>query len=881
MTTPSHDPVSEKKENTYFSFRHPDPEFNRSLGFSNFSRTKIAVSGFLAAGVLFFILRLVLYSVYSSLPGYISLFVLNVGIIMGSATLLFVFQRYTPKTPDDVRTIHSALVYCSALFFVVLMSIASGVEYIGTGTLTRFFFTIFSLCIIFIINWYALLAFFVASTGIMVMTIYLYNGDILKLGVEHMHIPVLLIVTWFISRSFYMASARDYHIRNQLEKTNKTLKEENQGRLKALDDLKRSEGQLKSLFEKAPDAYMLYDNDNRVFTEINAYAEKLFNYTNEEVAGKSYYDLGILSEEQCLFLDGAIEETLAHSFAGPYEFELNLREDRSIVVEIRASLTTFQNKTLILTTARDITWRKIAEEELRKSNTDLEQRVQERSERVEEANKLLKQEISDHRRTENVLRKTEEQSRVLIEKMNDGFVVFDKDMSISYANERFCEILGLTWDCIVGQSFYEFVANDHIAALKEHLGSQTNRDQRACETVLRKHDGTLINAYISPEVLYGEDGQIEGHFSVIADITRIKSMETALRESEEMTRALLDATQDSVVMLKPDGTIFMVNEMLANNLKSDAEHLKGQNIFQFLRSARNPFRRKQLMESVTRKEPVIYEDHFMGRHFLMHIYPINDGGPAIERIAVFARDISDLKNAEKHIHSLSQELIKVQENERQRISRDLHDNVAQELASMKITCETLFADPHPFPLDVVNKMAGFSKVLQNTIMSVRNMAYDLRPPGLDQLGLVSTIGNYCEDFSNRNRIQVDFFSAGMAGLSLSSDAEINLYRIIQEALHNTIKHSQASQVTIRLTASFPTLILRIEDNGKGFDIKNRLEHVYAEKRMGLMSMEERARLLSGKIEFRSQENKGTKIMVEIPMMANVIDHDEKGAYIHG
>ena len=117
----------------------------------------------------------------------------------------------------------------------------------------------------------------------------------------------------------------------------------------------------------------------------------------------------------------------------------------------------------------------------------------------------------------------------------------------------------------------------------------------------------------------------------------------------------------------------------------------------------------------------------------------------------------------------------------------------------------------------------------------------------------------------------------MSGLLLNADTEINLYRIVQEALHNVTKHSGANQVVIRLIASFPTIILRIEDNGKGFDMKKRLERSFAEKRMGVRSMEERASLLQGKIEIRSQEGKGTKIMVEIPIQLNTrINPNEEG-----
>jgi signal transduction histidine kinase len=116
----------------------------------------------------------------------------------------------------------------------------------------------------------------------------------------------------------------------------------------------------------------------------------------------------------------------------------------------------------------------------------------------------------------------------------------------------------------------------------------------------------------------------------------------------------------------------------------------------------------------------------------------------------------------------------------------------------------------------------------------------------------------------------------MSGLHLNSDTEINLYRIVQEALHNIQKHSGANRVVVRIIASYPTIILRIEDNGKGFDKKVRLERSFAEKRMGVRSMEERASLLQGKIDIRSQVGKGTKIMVEIPLWCNTRNTIEEG-----
>ena len=157
-----------------------------------------------------------------------------------------------------------------------------------------------------------------------------------------------------------------------------------------------------------------------------------------------------------------------------------------------------------------------------------------------------------------------------------------------------------------------------------------------------------------------------------------------------------------------------------------------------------------------------------------------------------------------------------------------------------------------------------SKILQESITAVRDLSYDLRPPGMDQLGLVRTVYQYCEDFSEKNNVDVDLYTAGMKDLKLDFDTEINLYRLIQEGLNNIKKHAQAGKVVIRLVASSPNIILRIEDNGKGFDVKHRLARSLKEKRMGLSSMEERVSLLGGSMKIKSRPSKGTKIFIEVP-----------------
>ncbi len=234
-----------------------------------------------------------------------------------------------------------------------------------------------------------------------------------------------------------------------------------------------------------------------------------------------------------------------------------------------------------------------------------------------------------------------------------------------------------------------------------------------------------------------------------------------------------------------------------------------------------------------------------------------------QKIIGAVRDITDRLQAENKIRALNQQLIKAQENERNRIAGHLHDHVAQDLSSLKIGLETLFDHQCEVPAEIGTKICELSKILQDSISAVRDLSYDLHPPGMDQLGLVRTVNQYCEDFSEKNDVSVDFYTAGMKDLKLDFDTEINLYRLIQEGLNNIKKHAKASHVVIRLVASSPNIILRIEDNGQGFDVERRLARSFKEKRLGLFGMEERVSLLEGTMRIKSQPSKGTSLFIEV------------------
>jgi signal transduction histidine kinase len=251
--------------------------------------------------------------------------------------------------------------------------------------------------------------------------------------------------------------------------------------------------------------------------------------------------------------------------------------------------------------------------------------------------------------------------------------------------------------------------------------------------------------------------------------------------------------------------------------------------------------------------------------------PAADEGPflreerhLLDAVAEHLGRIVAARQNEERLRALSRELLKAQEHERQRLARELHDDVAQVLSSTRLRLDGLL--PLLGGQEAVREAVAQSAAnLGAAVAALRDLAYGLLPPALEQLGLVGTAFRLCEQYAARSGLAVDFTADGMEGLRPPFETAVNLYRVLQEALANAVRHSQATRLTVRLIASHPDIVLRVADDGRGFDVAARLPRALAEKRMGLWSMRERMRLLGGRFRIRSAPGRGTTITAEAPM----------------
>lgn len=220
-----------------------------------------------------------------------------------------------------------------------------------------------------------------------------------------------------------------------------------------------------------------------------------------------------------------------------------------------------------------------------------------------------------------------------------------------------------------------------------------------------------------------------------------------------------------------------------------------------------------------------------------------------------------LKESEQSIRVLTQKLITAQEEERERIARELHDNIAQDLAIIKSEISSI---SQPESNEKFGKVNWLAQKLTDLTNYIRDMAFYLHPNSIKQTGLLNAIQALCAEQDNYTSTKIDYFSDISEPLDLDEETEINIYRFIQEALTNIRKHAKASNAIVILLKKNNIFSIRIEDDGIGFDLQNGSVN-NSGKNMGLKSMNERIRIMNGELTIKSVQGEGTKLNAQIPL----------------
>lgn len=217
----------------------------------------------------------------------------------------------------------------------------------------------------------------------------------------------------------------------------------------------------------------------------------------------------------------------------------------------------------------------------------------------------------------------------------------------------------------------------------------------------------------------------------------------------------------------------------------------------------------------------------------------------------------------EQVHTLLASVISAQEEERKRVARELHDQIAQDLATMVITLQRLVQSPVGMQEEDRTSLEHVQKHLGKTLQEMRRMISDLRPSALDDLGLEAAVRDYVESRVEGTGLRVQFEAVGAAA-SMDDSTQTALFRILQEAISNVVRHAEAQHLKVTLALSDDEAEATVEDDGKGFEVSSIAQTRDAPK-FGILGMQERAALLRGTVEVRSQPGHGSIVRVWIPL----------------
>ena len=350
--------------------------------------------------------------------------------------------------------------------------------------------------------------------------------------------------------------------------------------------------------------------------------------------------------------------------------------------------------------------------------------------------------------------------------------------------------------------------------------------------------------------------------------------EEALRESETKYRSLMDGASDAIVLADSQGKITEVNRKAVKLLGYPEAELLGMNYTQIHPPRIRDHVMENFQEILTSGRGPLHECLVRrkdGEEIQVDITHnmVENGDHGVVQ-AVF-RDITErqraqeaLRDSEQKLRLLASQLLSIQEKERRRVSRELHDELGQALTVLKIHLVAIENRLRRDQADLKSSCAQLQNYIDAVIENVRRLSRDLSPSILEDLGLSSSLKYLVEETCRNNQM---LYTAAMDEIDhlFSPETRINIYRIFQESLTNIVRHAEASRIDVEIKRENDLVTFRLKDDGKGFDLKKARSRSLGKRGLGLTAMHERALMSAGSLNIRSRKGKGTEITLTIPI----------------
>ena len=369
-----------------------------------------------------------------------------------------------------------------------------------------------------------------------------------------------------------------------------------------------------------------------------------------------------------------------------------------------------------------------------------------------------------------------------------------------------------------------------------------------------------------------QNAQLEQSQHYVAEleerIAERKRAEVALRESEERYRELFENARDAIYVHDLEGNYIRVNRATETLTGYERDEIVGRNFVEFVAAEHVRYGHKSFYAKLAKQGETAFEVDVIakdGRRVPVEVLSraIYENGVMVG-VQGTARDITERKLAQDALQMFSRQLIEAQEDERRRISRELHDQIGQILTAIKMNLYTV--EQVHYTSEISSYVKDNIETIDEALRLVRDLSVDLRPPVLDDFGLVTALCWYVDRYTKRTGLEVDVvIEMPDPNQRFSRHLETACFRIAQGALTNIVRHAKASQVLLRVVKDGNVLLLSIKDDGIGFDLESLRKRAPRAATLGLISMQERAHAAGGTIEIDSAVSKGTEIRFSISL----------------
>jgi PAS domain S-box-containing protein len=523
--------------------------------------------------------------------------------------------------------------------------------------------------------------------------------------------------------------------------------------------------------------------------------------------------------------------------------------------------------------AQEVLGHRQAREELSRSHEALEQRVEERTAELEYRHAELILEAAERGKAEAALSRSEQRYREVVEDQTELITRFRPDGSYTFVNQAFMSFFGMSRDEVLDRSWHpQLLPDDQPKPTGPQPPLSPEHPIVVMESRVVSGSGEIRWMQFVNRCFFDEEGGLLETQTVGRDITERKLLDETLRVSESKLRILFENQVYAICIFEVDsGRIIDVNEAhVAMYGYSKDELTRGMMIYDL--SAEPDSTRAAVLSIFQMTRTTISSRYHRKKDGTVFPVEIVSGAYQWNGIKVMFglfHDVTERKKAEETRERYARRLIVVEEDLRNRIAMELHDDVGQMLTALGLNLAYIHKQlPASSSEKLLSSLEDTRQLNKEISNSVRNLMVDLRPAQLDEYGLGAAITYYLQQYAQRTQIamtvQVD---PGLPRLPIKQ--EIALFRITQEAVNNGVKHAAATRISVSLGCDGFSYLLAISDDGQGF-VPDHFSPLPAGSGWGLTIMRERAELIGGRYRLDTVPGAGTTIVIELPLVPAVL-----------